>query len=457
MKFRHTLLLMFSVLVSACLLSCDLSSDSDSELSSDCIITSMTLGSLKRVMHTKNSLGQDSTYEVNVTGAYYPLTIDHLTGKIYNNDSLPYGTDLSRVVFNAVNASGAVVIRSLVSGEDTTFVASDSLDFTLPRLLTVYAADGVSKRDYEVKLNVHREEGDSTIWHNLSQGNAALKQMTDLRALQFAQSMLVFGKKGQATQLLDIPLNGVDVAAETEWEPVDLENDLLTRSIQQFGESLFAQSAAGELLTSQDGKTWDLVNTTFRPQALLASGNAGLVALGEGAFYMSLDGIVWNETPADFPEMMPQNALAGTCVAKSKDGAGETYVIVGKRNNESVVWRRWIDPVDVDNYPWINVLSSPTNAYPLPDMNNCTLVSYDGVTYMAGMTAQGKASVLYTSPDNGRSWMPGVMPLPNNEHLNTTGGVVDQTIAVDTEKFLWLISSGDGKVWRGRYLRLGWK
>jgi hypothetical protein len=193
------------------ILSCDLSSDLD-ELSHDCIVTSITMGSLKRVMHTKNALGQDSTYEVNVTGAYYPLTIDHLGGKIYNNDSLPYGTDLSRVVFSAINASGALVIRSLMTGEDTTFVATDSTDFTQPRTFVVYAADGRSHRTYEVKLNVHHEEGDSAVWHNLSAGNEALGQMNETRALYFGGSMKVFGQVDGATRMVNIPLQGTSVA-----------------------------------------------------------------------------------------------------------------------------------------------------------------------------------------------------------------------------------------------------
>ena len=59
MKLTKITAWLLTVLFTGMILSCDLSSDLD-ELSHDCIVTSITMGSLKRVMHTKNALGQDS-------------------------------------------------------------------------------------------------------------------------------------------------------------------------------------------------------------------------------------------------------------------------------------------------------------------------------------------------------------------------------------------------------------
>ena len=456
MKLTKITAWLLTVLFTGMILSCDLSSDLD-ELSHDCIVTSMTMGTLKRVMHTKNALGQDSTYEVNVTGSYYPLTIDHLGGKIYNNDSLPYGTDLSRVVFSAVNASGSLVIRSLMTGEDTTFVATDSTDFTQPRTFVVYAADGKSQRTYEVKLNVHQEEGDSAVWHSLSAGNEAVGQMSETRALCFGGGMKVFGQVDGATRMVNIPLQGTSVAPATGWQTLATNVVLQPRSVQSYNDQLYALSAQGALVTSADGASWEIVNTDFAPQALVAAGKSGLVALAETAFYISEDGVEWREMSADSPEMLPVTNVAGTCVVSNQNGTQETFVVVGQRGEETVIWRKWMDTLDGENYPWVNVVPSVNNLYPFPALKDYALATYDGMTYMMGMSMDGKMSAIYASPDNGRSWKPGEMRLPTDGMLSMENKCTGVTIAVDGENFLWVISSGEGKVWRGRHQRLGWK
>lgn len=457
MKLTKITAWLLTVLFTGMILSCDLSSDLDDELSHDCIVTSITLGSLKRVMHTKNSQGQDSTYEVNVTGAYYPLTIDHLGGRIFNADSLPYGTDLSRVTFSAINAKGGMVIRSLVTGDDTTFVASDSTDFTQPRTLVVYAVDGKSKRTYEVKLNVHQEEGDSVVWHNLAAGHATIAAMSETRALNFGGAMKVFGQIDGATHLVNVPLQGTDVAPADQWQTTSINVALQPRSIQSYADRLYALSAEGALMASADGAAWEKLSTDFTPKALVAAGKSGLVAVGETAYYNSQDGVEWKTMVADTPEMLPQSNFAGACVMSNKNDAQETFVVVGQRGAETVVWRKWMDTMDGDNYPWVYIVPSVNNSYSFPALTDYTLTAYDGITYMVGKKADGKMSPIYISPDNGRSWKSGEMKLPTEGVLSLDNSSTGVTIAVDDENFLWMISSGNGKVWRGRYQRLGWK
>jgi hypothetical protein len=457
MKLRKITGWLLMVLFSGMVLSCDLSSDLDDELSHDCIVTSMTMGSLKRIMHTNNSQGQDSTYEVTVVGSYFPLTIDHLGGKIYNNDSLPYGTDLSRVVFSAINAKGGMVIRSLATGKDTTFVATDSTDFTQPRTLVVYAVDGKSSRTYEVKLNVHKEEGDSAVWHKISAGNNSIGEMSETRALCYGGGMKVFGQVDGATRMVNIPLQGTSVAPQPEWLMSATNVVLQPRSVQSYNDRLYALSAQGTLVTSADGVSWETVNTDFTPQALVTAGKSGLVALAPTAFYISVDGIEWREMSADAPEKLPVTNVVGTCVPSTKNSAQETYVVVGQLGTENVIWRKWMDTLDGENYPWVNIQPSVNNAYPFPSLKDYTLATYDGITYVMGMRTDGTMSAIYASPDNGRSWKPGAMRLPVDRMLSQGKGCTGVTIAVDGENFLWVISSGDGQVWRGRYQRLGWK
>ena len=134
----------------------------------DCALTKITLGTLKRTLQVT----ADSTYTITLNGGYYPLTIDQVNNRIYNVDSLPVGTDVAHVTFATLTSSGVTTIKSLTTGQDTLFATTDSTDFTVPRMLTVNAYDGLAKKHYEVKINVHKEEADSFVWKNVVDANS---------------------------------------------------------------------------------------------------------------------------------------------------------------------------------------------------------------------------------------------------------------------------------------------
>ena len=60
------------------LASCMKSKDNNVTLASDTAITSFSLGTMKRIVHTTSSTGADSTYKVSVTGSDYKFSIDQV-------------------------------------------------------------------------------------------------------------------------------------------------------------------------------------------------------------------------------------------------------------------------------------------------------------------------------------------------------------------------------------------
>ena len=138
--------LIVAVLTSMAFTACDTStSSSEVEVSRDCVITSATLGNLKREVKAKTSAGVDTTYIYTVTGGAYSLYIDQVNYRIYNPEYLPQGTRTDKLVFaekGMVN-TGTLSIKSLSTGNDTIFTPTDSTDFSVPREVTVHANDGV--------------------------------------------------------------------------------------------------------------------------------------------------------------------------------------------------------------------------------------------------------------------------------------------------------------------------
>ena len=149
----------------AMMMSCLNSSDSDSTSYTDAAISSFSIGSLKRTQHTTSSTGADSTYTTTVSGAAYDFEIDHTGCRIFNPDSLPMGTGVSRVLvsMSAYN-NGTILIKDVASDTLRLYNSTDSLDFTKPRIITALSNDGQGTRNYTVNINVYQEDPNAFVW-----------------------------------------------------------------------------------------------------------------------------------------------------------------------------------------------------------------------------------------------------------------------------------------------------
>ena len=115
-------------------------------------------------------LQADNAVLANLDSVHF--TIDYDNGLIYNADSLPVGTDISKLkvtvqFLNTVN-SAVFKITGASRQADTTITyttsMSTSLDFTGKTVLTVTSADEKQVKDYDVKVLVHKVNPDSLIW-----------------------------------------------------------------------------------------------------------------------------------------------------------------------------------------------------------------------------------------------------------------------------------------------------
>ena len=160
MKNRYLYLLLALTLVPLLLTSCK-DDDEEVAVSDNCIISSVTLGSLQRTVY--GSEGTTST--VTYSGSLYRMVIDQRAGTIVNSDSLPDHTQLSSVALT-VNFDGILSWRraSEEGAAWTAFSSGDALDLTTPVKLRVFATSGSSYRDYTLTVNVHQQRGDSTVW-----------------------------------------------------------------------------------------------------------------------------------------------------------------------------------------------------------------------------------------------------------------------------------------------------
>lgn len=408
---------------------------------STCVVTSVELGKIPRVIHTKTDEGKDSLYVVTVTGRFYPMSIDHYSERIFNVDSLPYGCDAAKVTFTTLGASGTLAINSLSQQDvDTFFVATDSTDFSKPRKVTVYAPNGVAKRTYEMEIRVHQEEGDKFVWHKQAEVSDALVGVDLTAAYVNEGSLFVYGmENGQPVVLTAL------CSAPTEWTK---SASAVRVNAPTLYDGAFYAISDGALVQSNDGVVWVNVATNLAtPMTALVAGSTALYAVTEGGFFTSTDGVNWAQQEADEPEYLPTEICSAACLPSLTDKFFEDIIVVGSRNGIPVVWKLNVDTKGDYTHKWNYYPETPLNPYPCPALATRQVYAYDGGTLLMGEKQDG-TSVVYLSRDNGRTWK-------NNEIPQLEGVSAPIVTAVDANHFIWVISQ-DGKVMKGRYNRLGW-
>lgn len=116
------------------------------------------------------------------------FSIDLNNGVIFNADSLPKGTDISRlipVVTFMTTMSKAEIVVSEEGKDDKTFNylenANDSIDFTKNVALKVTAYDETTQYTYRIKVNVHKQQPDSLMWDKLAEGRLPSRNGAPIR------------------------------------------------------------------------------------------------------------------------------------------------------------------------------------------------------------------------------------------------------------------------------------
>ena len=151
--------------------SCLNSDDSEVTYYNDTAITAFSLTTVNRYIHTTSKSGKDSVYKKALSEPV-EFYIDHKNRLIYNADSLYADCDLNHVLVGiSTLKSGIVAIKSLISDTLFTYSSTDSLDFSKPREIRVYAQDGSDYRAYTVTINKHQMTTDKLLWNEMPVGS----------------------------------------------------------------------------------------------------------------------------------------------------------------------------------------------------------------------------------------------------------------------------------------------
>lgn len=418
------------------------------ETSPQASINAFQLGYFKVRFHDMNYKGRDTIVYNRESGVMYPMTIDQLGNRIYNIDSLAYGSQLS-AVNTYVSATGTVLYRYKDETVYNVWSSSDSIDFTRPLVFTAVSSDGSYEREYSVELNVRTVFPDSLIWTQseskgfpeMAMRGSAIKSDTLFAFGLDSSGRCVVSYRNILSSSWSIPaeLTGITPA----WYSV-----VVTR-----GNRLYTVCDSN-LFSSADGIAWTQCASGFK--TLFAQiGETGQVwAIStDGNLISSNDMVNWKTVqalPAGFPDK--------SCVTSSLPLATNQNIIrtvaVGNGNDgiHSSVWSM----ISTDSV-WTRIEAATYVDYRLPALDRLSLIRYDGSLFAFGSGFEG----FWQSRDHGVTWHKcdkfaqdysswnQYMQLPED----LAGYWGDFSCVTDRLGSIWIMTS-DGHVWRGAINRL---
>ncbi len=454
------MLLSAVIFLGSCLNSGD---DNETVYYNDTAVLSFTLGAMNRYDTATADDGSQYISKEVYAGSQYKFYIDQVNREIYNPDSLPYGTDAKHVICTITTKnSGAVGIKSLIS--DTIFYHSsaDSVDFSQPRQVVVFAMNSKESRNYTVRVNVHKQKADDFTW-TAKNANEWFQSLTAMKGLVCGGRLYVVGSDGTTGSLYSTALNDGDIwTRHTPDTEVSLPANLYEN----------VAVASEQLYAFIDGKMWTTTGDHWTElgspslQRLVGSAYGKLFGIGaDGTWMESDDGVTWNAAGIDGDAAyLPTQDVSFAYHPLKTDAAAMRVVMTGNRSltdypddKWSVTWVKVMDADANDGLNrWMYCPTEP-NMYLLPRMRQLTTVAYGEGTLALGAEGIGGSTVapfaqFYYSPDGGLNWLTDsrfVLPAG----FSSNGAFA---LACDDSHFLWLVAGGSGQVWRGRLNRLGW-
>lgn len=443
--------------------SCLNSDDEDVTLYSDTALTSFYI-STANIYKTDSVAGG---YTTNSSMSAYPFYIDQLNCTIYNADSLPFRTDVTKLLCSYSTKNNGVAYIENTAGDSLKYLqTTDSTDFSFPRHIRVYSSDNSTYRRYTVTVNVHQETADSFMWRSVATSDV-LAQLTGMKVFCTNGKIVLFGSDGNATRLFTT--SETDGISWNETGGIAFDAEAYKDAILNNGRIYILDN--GLLKASADGgTTFSNVAEATGLTRLVGGSTTELYGLsGDGQIMVSTDsGLTWNYDAVETEEIQMLPATDITLCNTTYGNADSTdYVLmVGNRavtvtNNEACA-TAWCKVVEYANGSaknnWANIAFDETNYYPLPRLKGLTIFNYDDKIMAIGGAGIGGCAYdafanVYESRDKGITWKANAAyALPGDFDKSATAFAV----TVDSDNRIWIVCGGTGQIWRGKLNRAGW-
>lgn len=394
--------------------------------------------STKSVAITNFSLSADIRVMKNLDSVYFSIDLEH--GVVFNADSLPKGTKITKLVPKISYPSSVTsAVIEMTGGEHRTGTvnytpsSTDTIDFTGDVMLTLKAGNDIEKK-YRLKVNVHKTDPDTLYWDRTSSMSLPSRMPAPK-----AQKTVAYGS---GTLSIIEESDGSYTLATTsdvfsgEWQKRALSlgfTPVLEGLTATPAGELFMLSDAGDLMQSADGEQWQQAAADWTAVIGMYGDTLLGTSLRDGKLMMTCwpaGKLPETEMPTDFP----LSGFTAPIEFSNRWTPDPTIVIFGgypyRADGKSGAWA-------FDGSQWADIASSA-----LPALSGMSVVKYysylnsatNGLlrefeVYLAfgGITPQGRINdTVYISYDHGINWQraPEFMQLPEGVHAGYMPDVV---------------------------------
>lgn len=401
---------------------------------------------------TIKSFSVDTTN--NIRGTF---TIDQINGKIFNQDSLRFGADtvVDRILLT-ITANGY-----LMTG-DTSLIQTDSFDLSKtmesPMKVTAIALDGVTKKEYTIKVNIHKQDPDSLVW--MKPGNPiGMNVSSEQKSICFNNELINYVSNTTA-------YTSTKGDSWTSKSISGMPADVQLSSITPFNGKVYAVTGSGKLIQSKDGVMWNETGLPYQFVTLVAAfpGTlSGIFLKGTERHFFTTDKDVTSIHEGELvAERFPTQNLSYDIY---KTGTGLTKAIaigdnVIATDTTSTPW------ISLDGLQWEEISTASSTLY-LPALKQPKIIRYGSLFYAFGRGL----NALYTSQE-GLTWKVSkkkalfYKEMQGDTNFST---IIDRrmTTIQDADghtkekegNFIWILRGTNDKkgdeVWRGRLNKLG--
>lgn len=443
-------------------------------------ISSFSIGTVSVERPGKDSLGKDTIFIDTINCERYPFSIDQLTRTIENKDSLPVGSNVSKVQ-TKISADTELITYAKKSStgedKDTIWTPQDSIDFTRPVYFTIHSRGGHAGRAYKVTVNVHKQHPNVLAWSHFANTNFASTGLTKQKAVALNQRIYVFGINSEGTPVAESM--AVSDGKISAWESAaTLPANTVTYSAQAWKGNVYFVADKKLYKLTTDGSTVQVGNlanlknlagtgkTTAATEVLFAlNENQKIVALDENGNKVSNAELEFIGNQAFETDRL----YSVTYPARHNASLTRTLVMSNNPHTAASDTTAYLYNYTTNDTKWNKY--TMVNPKVCPNLENISLIYYDNKLYAFGGGLESMKikpfEAFYCSTDNGLSWIKvlkdmtfpkeeaegnhKLLPFANYYTANEEGSY---STVVDADKFIWLIWK-DGSMTRGRINRLG--
>lgn len=441
-----------NILLLAALLSCVSCLKNDNSYKTpQAAITSFTIGYYNVKFHDMNIHGRDTLVNLREGGVMYPMTIDQVNNRIFNADSMAYGSDVSKVTTN-VYGIGTIGYKYPDDTEETLYLWSsgDSLDFTRRVQFVVVSTDESYTRTYDIEVNIRKVFPDSLLW--VGPDTVGFPALSGIISTVKNDSVFCFGTDTTgvaAVSFRSISGGGWNGANPLSGFSADGWSHRVTVS-----DGKFYTVSNGNLYGSSDGINWSSVKSGIRSLIVSGEDYGELWAITQDSnIVRSGDSEEWI-TVQTLPDNFPDSAAVIYSYPLATNASLSRSVLAGLADDTlyASVWT-----ILSGDTLWTEVDVPSKKDLRLPAAGSLTLIRYDDALFGLGQGLEG----FRQSNDNGITWYMCDSYVEDysswNRYMQLPSALKGYgsgfTAVTDSKGFIWIMTD-DGRVWHGAISRL---